>query len=274
MNQDKSNRHLDVIDPDQIPDISDADQELLSKIIKPAEGVPAELHKKFYSYVASKKAKDDSELYEILPEEIIKHMDYDYSALAKDFFEEFGDYPELTIVQIGCGRADLLMNLAKLGFKNLYGIDRSRLQVEGAKRKLEEAGIANVTIIHDLVQDYDYSKIGKEIDIVIINNFWGIIDPESSVKLIDVLNKNMSDDGTIYMGPIKPPKNPKKKKSLFGRYWSYFKSKQIIKKIKKKFEIDMIYYVNVDFEKYGFKTEILDFKNAGYKYIRRAKGQS
>ncbi|MCP5052444.1 MAG: class I SAM-dependent methyltransferase [bacterium] len=270
MNQDKD-ASQQPIKPEELPELSKKDKELLSKIVRLEEILPQELHEQFFAYMAAGRAKDDSELYELLPEEIIQHVDHDYSDLALDFFEQLGDKPDQTIVQVGCGRADLLMNMAKLGFTNLYGVDRTQLQVEGANRKLAEAGVSErVTMIQALVQEYDYSKIGKKIDVAIINNFWGIIDPDSSIKLIKLLHKNLTDNGKLYMGPIRI-KPEDKKPSILKMYWFGLKQLYYVNKVKRKFGIKMIYPIDLDFNKYGFKTNLLHFKNADYHYYLRYK---
>ncbi len=47
------------------------------------------------------------------------------------------------ILEVGCGNGRILINLAKLGFQNLVGIDISPIFIEDAKRRAREHGVAN-----------------------------------------------------------------------------------------------------------------------------------
>jgi hypothetical protein len=78
---------------------------------------------------------NETELLLKLPEELLKYFDTDYSVLALDFKAELEDKTDLTILQVGCSRADLLVRLAKLGFSTLYGIECNPLQFQGAQKK-------------------------------------------------------------------------------------------------------------------------------------------
>ncbi len=45
------------------------------------------------------------------------------------------------ILEVGCGNGRILINLAKLGFRNLVGIDISPIFIEDAKRRAQEHGV-------------------------------------------------------------------------------------------------------------------------------------
>jgi len=253
--------------------LSKKDKKLLTSVINPSKYMHKDLHPAFYSYILAYKVPNETELFLKMPEELLKHVDIDYSDLALDFKEELGDKTDITIVQVGCGRADLLVRLAKLGYSNLTGIECNPLQLQGAQKKITETGVADkVTMVKAFVQDYDYSKIGKKIDVVIIHNFWGVIDPPSTYKMFDGLNKVMADDARIYMGPLRMKKE-KKKQSLPAQYWKGFRLYRRIMKVKNKFGIQILFNIPFSFTKYGFKKDILFFKNADYHYHRQARSK-
>ena len=251
--------------------LPEKDKKLLSSVVNPSKYMSKDLLPAFYSYILAYKVPNETELFLKMPEELMKHIDLDYSDLALDFKEELGDKTDLTIVQVGCGRADLLVRLAKLGYSNLYGIECNPLQIQGAQKKIAEAGAADkVTMIRAFVQDYDYSNIGKTIDVVIIHNFWGVIDPPSTFKMLEGLNKCMSDTARIYLGPLRLTKD-NKKQSMLAQLWKGIRLHRRILKVKKKFGIQILFNVPFSFDKYGFKKDKLFFKHANYHYFRQSR---
>ncbi len=247
---------------DQLPQVSKKDKKLFSKAIRVPEGMTEEDTDLFFAYIASGKANDEAELYSILPEKLMKYWDVDYSGLALDFKEELGEKTDQTIVQVGCGRGDLLIALAKLGYTNLYGIDNSPAQAKGTEEKLSGENISAVKMIQAFGQDYDYSQLGKTIDAVILHNFWSVIDQEASVKLVEKLNACMAEGSRLYIGPFRQQKSST---------WKFMRAMRRLKKIESRFGIKIFYNVNVDFAEYGFKTDVLFFKNEDYHYYRQTR---
>jgi len=45
------------------------------------------------------------------------------------------------VLEVGCGSGRILINLAKLGFQNLVGIDLSPIFIEYAERRAQEHGV-------------------------------------------------------------------------------------------------------------------------------------
>ena len=253
--------------------LSKEEKTLLTSVIKPSRYMSDDLLPAFYSYIIAYKVPNETELLLKMPEELLKYIDADYSALALDFKAELGDKTDLTIVQVGCGRADLLVRLAKLGFSGLYGIECNTLQLQGAQKKIAEAGVTDkVTIVRAFAQDYDYAKIGKKIDVVIIHNFWGVIEPPSTYKMIEELNKCLTDNARIYIGPLRLANKEKKKQSLLARYWKFFRFQRRMMKVKQKFGIQILFNIPVScLAQYGFKKDTLFFKNADHHYIRQSR---
>lgn len=253
--------------------LAEEDKRLLSSVIKPSRYLSDDLLPAFYSYIIAYKVPNETELLLKLPEELLKYFDTDYSVLALDFKAELGDKTDLTILQVGCGRADLLVRLAQSGFSSLYGIECNPLQFQGAQKKIAGAGVTGkVTVAQAFVQDYDYSKIGKKIDVVIIHNFWGVIDPSATYKMFAGLNQWLTDDARIYIGPMYLMDTGKKKKSLLAGVWQKFYVQRRIKKVKKKFGIQIIFNIPLTIlAKYGFKKDTLFFKYAGHHYFRQSR---
>ena len=142
-----------------------------------------ELTEHFYSVMVSGKIKEGADIYELLPDELTKFQDTDYSTLVEDLENEIerSSKKKGSVLQIGCGRGDLLMRMANRGFNPLFGIERSYNMLEGARKKV--AQLSNVFLIQSLAEEYDYSKL-ENINTVIINLFWGMINREKSVKLL------------------------------------------------------------------------------------------
>ncbi len=279
MNQVKSNTDNSFSDQELLTGnlfnrLEEKDKVLLTSVIKPSRYLPDDLLPAFYSYILAYKVPNETELLLKMPEELLKYIDADYSGLALDFQAELEAKAGLTIVQVGCGRADLLVSLAKLGFTGLYGIECNPLQFQGAQKKIAEAGVADkVTVVRAFVQDYDYSKIGKKIDVVIIHNFWGVIDPPATYKMWEGLSKCLADDARVYMGPLRMGKGNKKVSPLV-RLWRGFRFQRRMMKVEQKFGIRILFNVPFSFAKYGFKTDRLFFKNADHHYIRQARRPS
>lgn len=269
MNADKKT-WVEVVKEEDLPTVPAEDIDLLSRVNRPPHTLPKELVSKWYAYMIAGAIKNDSEFYDILPEELLKHIDKDYSTLALDFEEEFGPNKDQMILQIGCGRGDLLMRLGKLGFTNLYGIDRSILQIQGAERKMAEAGVSTVTLIQCIVQEYDFTQLGKKIDVLLLHNFWGILNQKDMVAMIEKLIPCMAENGRIYAGPLKIG-DKKKKPSFFKMLWQGFRISRDVKKVERKYGINMFYSVNVNFPAYGYKSTVIPCKNAKHHYVRHDK---
>lgn len=88
-----------------------------------------------YDPILSQQISQGAQLYDYLSEEHAAFQDTDYSWLANEL------QPLMikgSVCQIGCGRGDLLMRLAKFSFKPIYGIDRSQVMLKKAAQRLKE----------------------------------------------------------------------------------------------------------------------------------------
>jgi len=71
----------------------------------------------------------------------LKILDYMWGRAERDvdniikLFDKYGVDKEDDILEIGCGNGRILINLAKRGYKNLYGVDISNILIEDALKR-------------------------------------------------------------------------------------------------------------------------------------------
>ncbi|NVN95423.1 MAG: methyltransferase domain-containing protein [Bacteroidetes bacterium] len=93
-----------------------------------------------------------------------------------------------SILDIGCGNGGLLMELKKLGFTNLTGLDPSPVCVNNILNKGIEAKLGGIFNISTLNKKYDF--------IIFSHVFEHLVDIQSAVKNISEL---LSQDGLVYI---------------------------------------------------------------------------
>ena len=149
-----------------------------------------------YDLITSKTVKDGSEIYDHLEEEYAKLQDTNYTKLAEKLLThlKYG-----SLLQIGCGRGNLLMHMAEHGFKPIYGIDRSCVMLNAAQNRVK--AYKDVHCIQKKIEDINFSTL-PHIKNVIINNFWGILSEESSINLLKNLKQCINTESIILIGPI------------------------------------------------------------------------
>jgi len=72
-----------------------------------------------------------------------KRAERDAEAIIK-LFNIYGIGKDARILEIGCGNGRIIINLAKRGYKNLFGIDISPLFIDDAIKKMHIHGVFNV----------------------------------------------------------------------------------------------------------------------------------
>jgi SAM-dependent methyltransferase len=155
-----------------------------------------------FDLILDGQVQDSADLYEHVPEWMLVFQDVDYSELARSI------RPILqpgSVVEIGCGQGDLLRRLARLGFKPLYGIDRSLGMLKAARKKLRE--FEDVEVFHNKVEDFNFSPLGPLAN-VIMNNFWGLLPTDASFELLYKLKRHLKPDGKILIGDCKKKAKP------------------------------------------------------------------
>jgi len=147
-----------------------------------------------YKNILSGKIKTGAEVYDFINEEHASLQDADYSWLLDILKPHFN---EGSVLQIGCGRGDLLMRCADAGYNPIYGIDRSKIMLNEAKYRLES--YTNIKLFPEKIENFNFTKL-DHIKNVIMNNFWGMIDKESSINLLISLKKCISTSVKIFIG--------------------------------------------------------------------------
>lgn len=108
-----------------------------------------------------------------------------------------------SILEIACGTGSLLEYLSKAGFRPIFGIDHSRAMIRLARSKLKDYN--QVHLVLDKIENYDFRKLAG-IDNVIINNFWGLLDKRTSIRLLLDIKLNLK--GRLIVGPFYPETPP------------------------------------------------------------------
>ncbi|MBL7058378.1 class I SAM-dependent methyltransferase [Patescibacteria group bacterium] len=147
-----------------------------------------------YTDILSGKIKTGAEVYDYIDEQHASLQDADYTSLVNTLKADFNAG---SLLQIGCGRGDFLLRCANIGHSPIYGIDRSSVMLDEAKYKLRNNQNANLYL--EKIENFDFSKL-NEINNVILNNFWGMVDEKSSIDLLNNIKKCLTPDAKIFIG--------------------------------------------------------------------------
>lgn len=158
-----------------------------------------------YDAILKGKAKSGAEVYDYIDEQHASLQDADYTTLAEILSEHFNNG---SVLQIGCGRGDLLMRCADLGYSPVYGIDRSKTMLNEAKYRFKDND--NSKLFVKRVENFNFSDL-NQIENVIINNFWGMIDRNTSINLLNNLKQCLTPNAKIFIGTYNEGEVPKKR---------------------------------------------------------------
>lgn len=147
-----------------------------------------------YEPILSGKINSSAELYAHLTSAQAVWQNTDYSHLSKILTKHL--IPG-SVLEIACGAGNLLEHLAQAGFKPIYGLDHSRAMIRLSRKRLNH--YPQTYLILEKIQNYDFQKL-IGIDNVIINNFWGLLDKRTSIKLL--LDIKLHLTGRLIIGPI------------------------------------------------------------------------
>ncbi len=205
-----------------------------------------------YEPVLSGQISQGAELYDWLSEEQASFQDADYQWLANELQPLMN---KGSVLQIGCGRGDLLMRLARFGFKPIHGIDRSKRMLEKAKERLKDYQDAH--LLQKKIEDFDFSSL-ENIDNVIINNFWGMLPEDESIKLLNDFKKCITKKTLIFIGNY--PKETKDKQKLLAE-----------EILKENLGFTFSYPFFKDFSKCGYHSKIVELNEAKYFVLQLNK---
>lgn len=102
-----------------------------------------------------------------------------------------------TIVDAGCGNADILLELAPF-FLRLYGIDYSTSMVEESRKKISGKGITNVQLFQSDILDID-TIIPSKVDAIMCT---GVVQYLDKLQLRDFVSKSgkvLNEGGRILL---------------------------------------------------------------------------
>lgn len=201
-----------------------------------------------YDLILTKKISTGAEIYDYLEEEQASWQDADYSFLADELEKILN---QGSVLQIGCGQGDLLMRLAQKNFTPIYGIDRSKIMIEATANKLKNCN--DTCLFIQPIETFEF-KLLKNINNVIINNFWSIISEEESINLLNNLKKCLDPEGLIIIGPYIEKKSPEKLLAL--------------KTLEKNLGFIFSYPFFKDFERCGYEAEVVELGGLRYFVLK------
>jgi len=198
-----------------------------------------------YDPILSGQISQGAEIYDRLSEKEASFQDENYQWLANELQLLMN---KGSLLQIGPGRGDLLMRLAEFNFKPIYGIDRSKVMLKKAAKRLKEYQETN--LFQEKIENFNFSLL-KNIDNVIINNFWGLLPEDKSKQLLNNLKKCIAEKCLIFIGPYS--ERPKDKEKLLAE-----------KTLKENLGFVFSYPFFKDFPKYGYQTKLTDIGEVKY----------
>jgi 2-polyprenyl-3-methyl-5-hydroxy-6-metoxy-1,4-benzoquinol methylase len=102
-----------------------------------------------------------------------------------------------SILDVGCGTGDLVCELSKQGIKST-GVDFSQDMINIALGKIQEDLINNTNFKCCSIFDFDLSS--TIYDVICANGFIEYISKDELVKLLDIVYKALSSNGSLILG--------------------------------------------------------------------------
>jgi cyclopropane-fatty-acyl-phospholipid synthase len=103
----------------------------------------------------------------------------------------------LTVVDAGCGNAEILVELAP-SFSTLYGLDYSTSMLEEAKKRISGKGITNVQLFHSDVLNID-KVIPSSVDAIICNEVVQFLNSLQLNEFVSKCSKLINKKGRILL---------------------------------------------------------------------------
>lgn len=112
-----------------------------------------------------------------------------YSSIYKDFLPRDKN---LMILDLGCGTGQFLYFLEKEGYRNYYGVDGSKQQIQFCK----ENGIKNV----ELSDAFKFLETKKDkFDVVVANDFLEHIQKQKLFEILDLIYNSLKTGGVLLL---------------------------------------------------------------------------
>lgn len=119
-----------------------------------------------------------------------------------NIFDKYGINRDARILEIGCGNGRLIINLAKKGYKNLYGIDISPIFIEDAMEKTHIHGVSNVNFLVADARKID--EVFQDTSFDVILSFWTTllgyyIDEDIDIDILSRCRKIAREGGYLFI---------------------------------------------------------------------------
>ena len=125
-----------------------------------------------------------------------KNIKNDLKDYNKSYDQHFSSFiptnKESVIIDLGCGYGSFVFWLQTTGYKNVFGIDSSKEQIDKGKK----LGVSN--LIHGNAFEY-ISSINEKYDLIIAKDFLEHLAPEEVFSFLELCNKSLKSGGSILL---------------------------------------------------------------------------
>ncbi len=202
-----------------------------------------------YEPILSGKVKDAVTMYEYFPSKFLR---WSYAKLT-DFSIEILPYlVEGPVLEIACGRGNLLVELVQKGVTPIYGIDASSMQLDVAKKRLQKYS-EELYLFNGRAEEFDYGGLPK-MGNIIMREFWGMLSSSNSAKLLEGLKNCLMKEGQIIIGPH------------INIEYNY-EIKEAYRVLEEQLGFVLDYEPDYEFEKYGFSKKLISLDCGEKHYI-------
>ena len=118
-----------------------------------------------------------------------------YSWIYKNFLPEDKN---LKILDLGCGTGQFLYFLKKAGYKNYYGVDGSKEQIEFCKKRATES-----VEVSDAFKFLETKK--EKFDVIVANDFLEHIQKQKLFEILGLIYDSLKSGGTLLVPNMSNP---------------------------------------------------------------------
>jgi ubiquinone/menaquinone biosynthesis C-methylase UbiE len=145
------------------------------------------------------------------------------------------------VLDVGCGNGVMLLPyLKRTRPANIYGIDRSEINIAAARRRLPDVPCANL-----MIGDITHWNPSKAYDIIVMHCVLGYVTFDRQLVILETMARSLRKKGTIIMGAVNFPTDP----YIFQTY--PIQSMSAIRQLCMKWQLSMQIYDDKTFDDTG-----------------------
>ncbi|HRE81918.1 MAG TPA: class I SAM-dependent methyltransferase [Opitutaceae bacterium] len=108
------------------------------------------------------------------------------------------DPANCSVLELGCADGANLIPFAQLYPQSTFvGVDLSARQVEAGQKTITEAGLKNVTLLHQDILSYDPE--GKKFDYIIVHGIYSWVPEPVREKILSLCDSSLTENGVAYI---------------------------------------------------------------------------